>query len=85
MEQGNTTQVRDLVMRERAMAVSDREWKHRLRGYGYTVRDTSEGGLCRTVAVKSPASPALQLRRKAESQYCDAGHTRWSGNRPSPR
>jgi hypothetical protein len=43
MEQGNTTQVRDLVMRERAMAVSDREWKHRLRGYGYTVRDTSEG------------------------------------------
>ena len=43
MEPTNISQVRDLVMRERAMAVSDREWKHRLRGYGYTVRDTSEG------------------------------------------
>ena len=43
MEPINVSQVRDLAMRERAMAVSDREWKHRLRGYGYTVRDTSEG------------------------------------------
>ncbi|WP_397541699.1 hypothetical protein [Roseovarius salis] len=43
MQHTNISQVRDLVMRERAMAVSDREWKHRLRGYGYTIRDTSEG------------------------------------------
>ncbi|WP_412509282.1 hypothetical protein [Roseovarius sp. SYSU LYC5161] len=35
--------IRDLVMRERQMAVSDREWKHRLRGYGYAITDTTEG------------------------------------------
>ena len=35
--------VRDLVMRERQMAVSEREWKHRVRGYGYAIRDTQEG------------------------------------------
>ncbi|QYX58710.1 hypothetical protein K1T73_03570 [Roseovarius sp. SCSIO 43702] len=33
----------DLVLRERRMAVSEREWKHRLRGYGYAIRDTDEG------------------------------------------
>lgn len=37
------TRIRDLVMRERRMAVSDREWKHRLRGYGYGIADTNEG------------------------------------------
>ncbi len=35
--------VLDMVMRERRMAVSDREWQHRLRGYGYGIRDTDEG------------------------------------------
>jgi len=35
--------IRDVVMRERKMAVSDREWKHRLRGYGYAIRDTEAG------------------------------------------
>ena len=35
--------IQSLVMRERRMAVSDREWKHRLRGYGYGIRDTDEG------------------------------------------
>jgi len=43
MEPRDITKVRNLVMRERAMAVSEREWKHRLRGYGYSIRDTSEG------------------------------------------
>jgi len=43
MEPNNIRKVRDLVLREREMAVSDREWKHRLRGYGYTIRDTAEG------------------------------------------
>lgn len=37
------TDVQSLVMRERRMAVSDREWKHRLRGYGYAIKDTDEG------------------------------------------
>ncbi|KRS19927.1 hypothetical protein XM52_02965 [Roseovarius indicus] len=39
----NPNKIRDLVMRERAMAVSEREWQHRLRGYGYGIRDTAEG------------------------------------------
>ena len=43
MEKQNISKIRDIVMRERKMAVSDREWKHRLRGYGYAIRDTEEG------------------------------------------
>lgn len=39
----NNIAVRDLVMRERLLAVSEREWMHRLRGYGYAIRDTDEG------------------------------------------
>ncbi len=31
------------VERERTIALSDREWKHRLAGYGYTIRDTTDG------------------------------------------
>lgn len=38
-----STDVQNIVMRERRMAVSEREWKHRLRGYGYGIRDTEEG------------------------------------------
>jgi len=39
----DTTDIQDMVMRERRLAVSEREWKHRLRGYGYGIRDTDEG------------------------------------------
>lgn len=31
-------QVRDFVTGERLKALSDREWKHRLAGYGYDLR-----------------------------------------------
>lgn len=41
--QNDNSAVLDLVMRERRMAVSDREWQHRLRGYGFGIRDTDEG------------------------------------------
>ncbi|QIE45850.1 hypothetical protein G5B38_10115 [Pseudohalocynthiibacter aestuariivivens] len=41
--QNDSNAVMELVMRERRMAVSDREWQHRLRGYGYAIRDTDEG------------------------------------------
>lgn len=33
--------VLDLLMRERAMAVSAREWKFRLAGYGYAIKDVA--------------------------------------------
>ncbi|RKF14043.1 hypothetical protein D6850_12780 [Roseovarius spongiae] len=43
LDLGNDDAVLNLVMRERRLAVSEREWKHRLRGYGYAIRDTAEG------------------------------------------
>lgn len=42
-------QVRAIVMRERTMSVSDREWKHRLRGYGYALSDTDHGRVVTTL------------------------------------
>ena len=39
----STREIVELVLRERRMAVSEREWQHRLRGYGYGIRDTAEG------------------------------------------
>lgn len=38
-----TAQVLTLASEERAKSLSLREWKHRLAGYGYTVRDTEHG------------------------------------------
>ncbi|MBZ8117460.1 hypothetical protein KUD11_02245 [Roseovarius sp. LXJ103] len=38
-----TTEILTLIERERSMAVSEREWQHRLRGYGYGIRETDEG------------------------------------------
>lgn len=35
--------IRDFVMRERQLSVSEREWKFRLRGYGFGIRDTDKG------------------------------------------
>ena len=32
-----------VVMREKALSLSDREWKHRLLGYGYRLDETREG------------------------------------------
>ena len=38
-----TEEVMQIVARERAVALSAREWKHRLAGYGYSIRDTEDG------------------------------------------
>ncbi len=44
MEKMNSTaEIQELVMRERRLAISEREWKHRLRGYGFALRETAEG------------------------------------------
>lgn len=32
-----------LVLSEKQKALSPREWKHRLAGYGYALRDTAKG------------------------------------------
>ncbi len=38
-----TEQVMQIVTREREVALSAREWKHRLAGYGYSIRHTEDG------------------------------------------
>ncbi|MFX0546399.1 hypothetical protein ACEWPL_012725 [Roseovarius sp. S1116L3] len=43
-----------IVTRERRMAVSDREWQHRLRGYGYGIRDTDEGRIVTSLIKDAP-------------------------------
>ncbi|APX13945.1 hypothetical protein [Tateyamaria omphalii] len=42
-------QVLDLVNRERSHALSRREWKHRLAGYGYSIRETTRGDVVETL------------------------------------
>ena len=44
-----TSQVIELVLRERASSLSQREWKHRLAGYGYAIRDTDHGQVVETL------------------------------------
>ena len=44
-----TAQVIDLVLRERQVALSTREWKHRLAGYGYAIKDTEQGQVVETL------------------------------------
>ena len=39
----------DLVLRERASSLSPREWKHRLAGYGYAIKDTDHGQVVETL------------------------------------
>lgn len=42
-------QVLDLVTRERGKALSRREWKHRLAGMGYGIRETDLGDIVETL------------------------------------
>jgi len=43
------SEVRSFVMNERKHCVSDREWAHRLRGYGYDLRETDHGTTLHTL------------------------------------
>ena len=58
------SKVLDIVMRERGMAVSEREWKHRLKGYGYAIRDTEEGRFV-TSLIKNRAICSLPVHLAA--------------------
>ncbi|MEO0391355.1 MAG: hypothetical protein AAF218_10515 [Pseudomonadota bacterium] len=42
-------QVMDLVTRERRVSLSRREWKHRLAGFGYGIRETGSGDVVETL------------------------------------
>ena len=44
-----TAQVLELVLRERESCLSAREWKHRLAGYGYAIKDTEHGQVVETL------------------------------------
>ena len=50
----NETDVRRFVLNERRQAVSDREWRHRLRGYGYALRVTAKGEMICTLPDGEP-------------------------------
>ena len=39
------------ALKERERCLSDREWRHRLRGYGYDVRQTSDGPVLTLLAT----------------------------------
>jgi len=41
-------QVQEFVMQERQKCLSLREWKHRLAGYGYALKDTDHGTVVAT-------------------------------------
>ena len=47
-------QVLDLISRERNKALSRREWKHRLAGYGYGIRETDAGDVVETLPHRVP-------------------------------
>lgn len=51
------TPVLDLIQRERAKALSQREWKFRLVGYGYAIKDV-EGA---QVVTKLPQGTELGI------------------------
>lgn len=47
-------QVLEMVSRERSRALSRREWKHRLAGMGYGIRETESGDLIETLPHRVP-------------------------------
>ncbi|MEM6481758.1 MAG: hypothetical protein AAF922_04595 [Pseudomonadota bacterium] len=38
-----TEDIKALVLRERELSVSDREWKFRLKGYGLAIKEEARG------------------------------------------
>ncbi len=50
-------QVIDLITRERAKALSPREWRHRLAGYGYAIRTTDAGQFVESLSKRIAICP----------------------------
>ena len=46
-------QIIDLVTRERAKALSPREWRHRLAGHGYGIRTTEAGAIVESLRSRA--------------------------------
>lgn len=63
-----TADVRNFVEGERRKCLSDREWKHRLRGYGYDLR--SEPGCLKLLTLPHGIEVCdLPLDRPAGNQF----------------
>ncbi|MDU8929464.1 hypothetical protein RXV86_18910 [Alisedimentitalea sp. MJ-SS2] len=48
-----TAEICEIVLRERSMSLSEREWKFRLRGYGYAIKDTDHGQVITSLLKKT--------------------------------
>lgn len=46
-----------LARKERDSCLSDREWRHRLRGYGYDIRQTADGPVLTLLATGVALGP----------------------------
>ena len=55
------SEVRTFVMGERKSCVSDREWKFRLKGYGYDIRQTEPRHSPQHPAPRHPNLPAGRI------------------------
>ncbi|MEX0370807.1 MAG: hypothetical protein AB3N09_09265 [Tateyamaria sp.] len=56
-----TAQVVELVTNERRKSLSSREWKHRLAGYGYCIRETENGDVVETLPHRVPVCKLPQI------------------------
>lgn len=50
----------EFARNERDHCLSDREWRHRLRGYGYDLRETPEGLMLTLLATGDALGPVEQ-------------------------
>lgn len=57
LEKAANDSVLALVASERQKALSTREWKHRLAGYGYALRDTDHGTVVASLARGTEICP----------------------------
>ena len=48
-DQFATAKIIELVIGERTKALPKRKWKHRLAGYGYSIRETNAGDVLETL------------------------------------
>ena len=56
-QQPTTAEALAFARRERRRCLSDREWRHRLRGYGYDVRQTDRGPVLTLLATGVTLGP----------------------------
>lgn len=66
LDKDMTEKVCDIVMRERSLSLSDREWKFRLRGYGYGIEQREDGEVITSLLKGCEICPLPQQDAPAE-------------------